>query len=119
MSAPQWPESLPQQIQQDGFSAGPRDNVVRTQMSTGEIKTRRRSTVARDEMTFEVPLTREQYAIFRAFWRDTIGYGSLPFAWTDPRTDEPAHFQPIEPYREHADGPYIVVTMHVEVRDAD
>lgn len=74
-----WPSTLPQAFLQDSFSDTENSVVVRTSMATGPAKVRRRFTSAPTYWEGEMILDSDQKDTFKAFYRNTIGYGSIRF----------------------------------------
>jgi len=64
---------------------GFRQTVLRTTMSSGATKRRRRFTDAPQALDIAVPLTNEEVDIFIAFYQDDLADGSLNFTKTHPR----------------------------------
>lgn len=62
--------------------------VVRSEMSAGPAKTRRRFTAGTTDIGFVVNLTPDQIATFEAFFDNEIAAGSLPFDIEHPRTKQ-------------------------------
>lgn len=110
-----WPVTLPQRIPEEGYSEQSPDNVLRTQMSYGPMKTRRRGTAAPTPITVELDLTPEQWDTFLSFWVETIFYGAVPFEWVHPRTREPAMFIAIS-YSAIAENSYQRVMLELEMQ---
>lgn len=82
-----WPSGLPQDLLL-GASIADDDSVVRTAMDSGPSSTRNRFTAITQSVTVPILLTGSQLAIFNTFRRTTLQYGSLPFQWKHPQTDE-------------------------------
>ena len=81
-----WPASLPRGPKLGHKETPPRP-IIRTQMDVGPAKVRPRSTA--DVTKFEsvtLYFTRSQVATFDAFYQQTLGFGSLSFEFTHPRT---------------------------------
>jgi hypothetical protein len=60
--------------------------ALRTDMETGPAKVRRRATAVPRAFDLELSLSRNQVALFDAFYTDSIKLGALPFEWKHPRT---------------------------------
>ena len=89
MATPVWPASLPDSPLK-GYRVRWPDQVLRSQMDSGRSKRRRRSRyeprvfeMAVDLKTHPDP-AQDQLAIWRAFFEETLAYGTLAFDWTDP-----------------------------------
>ena len=80
-----WPPSLPQDMLQ-GVQTGARDNAVRTEMTSGDTKNRRRDSVRVFTHTGEISVTSAQAANFWDFYYEDHYEGAEPFEWHDPRT---------------------------------
>lgn len=82
-----WPASLPQVPLLRGFSQVPNDNVIRTAMSYGPPKQRKRVTNDLYSVSIALVLTPAQMATLDNFYKDT---GAQPFNWKnfqdDPKT---------------------------------
>jgi hypothetical protein len=77
-----WPSVLPQNI--SGYSGAPGDGLIRTSMSAGPPKTRRRFTAVMEPVSGYIIVTPEQFTFFR-YWYDTILLnGALRFGWVHP-----------------------------------
>lgn len=80
-----WPPSLPQSPRL-GWSEKAGKNVVRTQVSSGPAKLRRRFTGAVRELTWPTLFTDAQADTFWTFYQTTTADGSLKFTLIHPRT---------------------------------
>lgn len=88
-----WPESLPQEFHQQGFSITAPSGSIRTSMATGKAFQRRRFTAAVQKVTGRMFLTAEQYETLFNFWENTLAMGSLEFDWKHPITGNDATFR--------------------------
>ena len=88
MSTPHWPAELPAPLL-EGSGGADRDNTIRTEVSKGPDKVRRRSTVDLTDFTAPYSLEPEDFKILRAFHRNDCNSGATSFWWTDPVTQEP------------------------------
>lgn len=69
----------------DASRSGPVDAVIRTQMSAGPDKVRRRTTAAPKRFTGRTPfLTSAQLSTFETWFSGTIDDGALSFTADDP-----------------------------------
>ena len=88
---PTYPSNLP------GFKGHPQeeyqDTVIRTEMSQGVIKTRRRFTQGSTFLTFRTLFTHTERISFLTFWRTEIAEGALPFTMKDLSTDTTATYK--------------------------
>lgn len=83
-----WPATLPQAPLLEGYSRGEGKAVLRTDMDAGPDKLRRRSTGVPAPLQYAVAASTAQLAIFRAFWRDDLQQGALPYYLPDPEDGE-------------------------------
>ena len=81
-----WPGTLPQKPQQDGFSRTKEDGRLRTSMSEGPEKVRRRFTAVTENLTCSFIFTPAQLDTFDSFFDATLKGGSLIYDWTHPMT---------------------------------
>lgn len=79
-----WPASLPCSLR--GKQRTPVPNVIAFGTEVGSGKVRRRSTARGKKQTFPFVLSRDQVAIFEAFFEDDLRDGALSFRWADPVT---------------------------------
>jgi len=87
-----WPLTLPQVLLVDGFQSALPENIIRTAMSVGPVKTRRRDVAATWPVQGNINLQKEQLATLTTFFRSTLADGALPFDWVDPITDSAVTF---------------------------
>lgn len=80
MSTVSWPASLPDDFLSNGYTETPGENVLREETEVGPSKTRRRSTVEPVQVSGTVSMTRAQFQIWDRFYKDTLVYGTVPFA---------------------------------------
>jgi len=100
-----WPVGLPQAPRVARYNQVDQSRVVRTAMDVGPAKVRRRATAAIETCEIELRLTRSQVATLKAFFRDTVHAGAVPFEWVhhetgnaiDYRFTEPPRFAPSAP----------------------
>lgn len=81
---PAWPGTLPTP-NLGGYSEQYIDPVIRTQMDSGPTKRRLRYTAVPKQVSVSLTLTNAQVQTLEAFYRDDLGYGSLPFDFENPR----------------------------------
>jgi len=86
MAGIDWPPTLYGLILKEGFQENPPENVLRTEMSVGPAKVRRRSTSAVRNFTVQLFLTTTLVATFETFYVTTSKSGSLAFNFRSPRT---------------------------------
>lgn len=82
-----------------GVEWSPTDNVERTEMENGKIKTRRINTESKKQFAFNLYLTKSEYYLFEEWWRTSLKDGSLSFEFPclDGRSGT-AEYIPIEQY---------------------
>jgi len=79
-----WPSTLPEYVSQASFSETIQDPVIRTDMDAGPKKARLRFTAVPEQYTISMTLTKEERAIFVAFFKDDLNYGVDEFSWYHP-----------------------------------
>ena len=70
-----WPSSLPQDVYvpDDGPTYNQQSNVLRTDMTTGPAKMRRRFTAVPADVTVQIMLSEEEIATLESFVKETLG----------------------------------------------
>ena len=76
-----WPASLPQEFLAPGELETEPDAALRTEMDAPVPKTRRRFTAAVAPIRGDLRVTPAQRDTLRQFYRQTLGFGALPFDW--------------------------------------
>jgi len=79
-----WPVQLPAKPLMEGNQETLPDLVIRTQMTTGPAKVRRRFTAGVRPGHYEHYMTKTQLDYFIAFFEQTCEGGALPFDYTHP-----------------------------------
>lgn len=79
-----WPESLPQQFESNGFSDEFADNRYATQPDLGPALVRSRFSSMPRKVRGSMKMTKEQLKTFRKFWKTDTLDGKLPFLFPDP-----------------------------------
>lgn len=97
-----WPVTLPQNAMMGGFAQSQVDNSIRSSMSYGPDKVRRRTTAALKTSAIPLRMTTAQLALLDTFYNDTIQV-SGQFDWIDHVTQSAATYRflrppTIEPY---------------------
>jgi len=82
---PDWPEALPDFSLRQGYSEGFRQTVIRSEMSSGAVKRRKRFTASPKTLDIVVPLTGAEVNIFTSFYENELQDGSLSFTKIHPR----------------------------------
>lgn len=100
-----WPGGLPQVPQNAGNEETYEDNVVRTTMDAGPVKSRMRYTAATRPASYQFLMTDAELATFITFYESTVSYGSLEFDFTHPQTGSTESMRFVQPpkWTEHKD----------------
>lgn len=80
---PSWPSTLPDISL--GLTETPQDGAIRTAMSAGPVKIRRRFSAVSRSVSASLMLTTTERATFDTFREDTLSQGALSFDMDDPR----------------------------------
>lgn len=88
-----WPVTLPDNFLVDSYQEAFSDNVLRTSMSVGPAKMRRRSTAGTRPISGNQYMTPDHLGIFDIFFTTTLEDGALRFDWTHPRTGVSVEFR--------------------------
>lgn len=88
-----WPSAptLPQFVEEGGFSEIPQTNAVESEMDVGPAKTRRRFTRSTRKFQCQMRMTSAQVTSFETFWETTLVGGIDVFTWVHPRTRSAAN----------------------------
>ncbi len=81
-----WPSTLPQQLEQEGYSEVLQDPVARTSMDAGAPKTRLRFTAVSTYINGMLKLTAAEANTLDTFYKSDLFFGSTSFTWLHPRT---------------------------------
>lgn len=113
-----WPVGLPQIPLVEGYGEQSPDNVIESPMDIGE-KRRLRFTKANKPHTCAFEFDAAQLAIFKAFYYDTLLWGSMPFEFTQPTEGVTATFRFKAPHWKLAGigGPIYHVTCNLMRED--
>ena len=84
--ATQWPSSLQQLLNQESFTVGFADTIIKSEMDIGAPKRRRRFTKAVKQMTCSIWVTSSQYSILENFYTTTLNGGIDSFEFSHPIT---------------------------------
>lgn len=88
-----WPVSLPPEPRLKEYQETPPDLTLRTAVSAGPDKVRRRNSANVRVAEFTFDFTQEQWETFDEFFLETIAGGALPFELTRPSTGNVADFR--------------------------
>ncbi len=78
-----WPSTLPSLPLTNGYQESFKDNVIRSGVESGPMKTRQRYTRVQRMIQLSFLLTNTQKTTFATFFNSIQG-GAIPFNWTDP-----------------------------------
>lgn len=109
----QWPLALPQSPLLDGFQDTPQDSVLRSKFD-GFTKQRNRFTATLSDVSEKYYMTREQYAVFKSWFKSNLGNGALDFLKLDPETGVNQIYRFTEPYDSEFLGHAYYVTITLE-----
>jgi hypothetical protein len=111
-----WP-SIPFFDAREGFSQSqPIGATIRTQMSQGPAKMRRRFTAAPVQVQARIAyLTQAELATFETFYAATIKMGSLSFSGTHPITGATESFRFVDGYSVQPRGVGFTVAAQLEI----
>ena len=93
MAIPSWPDALYGHIIKDGFAETPPENTVRSEMSAGPAKLRRRTTSMPRTFNISIFLKSSNLTVFDDFFHGTLKSGSLRFNLKNPRTQDDDEFR--------------------------
>lgn len=85
--AEQWPASLEQKLQVQGFQQTLGNTVIKSETEIGLPKERRRFTKGIDRIGATIIINRTDIATFDNFYNTTLNGGILTFEFTDPISD--------------------------------
>lgn len=113
---PAWPSTVPFIEDMEGFTLSPQEGSrIRTNMSAGPAKQRRRSSAVPINITGKTsPMTEALYQVFATFYHDTLGEGSLSFTADHPTSGVNSNFRFISEYTLNIIGDNRVLTLNVE-----
>lgn len=86
MSTVSWPDTLPVMLRLEGLNETLGNNLIRSEMDSGPVKVRRRSTAAPDDISGTMVLTSVQTDVLDEFYLHALAGGALPFLMRHPRT---------------------------------
>lgn len=108
-----WPNTLPPEPRLSEYTESPPDLVMRSQMSSGPAKARKRNSANVRVANFTFDLTQAQWVTFDQFFVGVIAGGALPFELIRPSTGNVADWRIVGlpeyvPLSPRAIGRYIV-----------
>jgi hypothetical protein len=104
---PAWPATLPQFVQESGYSESLPDNVVESGVDSGPPKVRRRFTTQWRPIQATIWCTPDQVTAFETFFLTDTAGGVTAFTWVNPRTQSAKTFRfrrPSPQYRPFGGG---------------
>jgi hypothetical protein len=79
-----WLPGFPQHVQSPGHTESPENNIITNPVDEGPKMARQNDVDAGELIPVTMLFTLAQKIAFKAWWRDALGYGSLPFDWVHP-----------------------------------
>ena len=111
-----WPSTLPQYLEQDGFSIQQQDQTLRSPTDAGPVKVRRMFSAAVSKVQGQVTITPEQYTTLIDFFNNDCHGGSIPFEWIHPITQATVNFRFKQPPAiASKTGKYFTVKLDLEI----
>lgn len=86
-----WPSTLPQYVDQDGYNQTIQNPVLSTDMDAGPVKKRLRYTFVPEQFSITLTMTKAQFETFVTFFKSTIHFGADVFSWNHPVTQAVAN----------------------------
>lgn len=110
-----WPASLPQDSLRDGYREEPLDTAIRSGMSYGPDKVRRRTTTVIRRVSIPMRMTTAQVSDLETFYYDTIQVTGV-VDWINHRTRAAAQYRFLGPpqYQPYGAG-YWAVLLEMEI----
>lgn len=79
-----WPTTLPQRFSERGFRYRPKESKISNDPEVGPSRDRGRSTLDITLISGSIVVSRDQAALFKAFYNDDLHRGVDRFNWKDP-----------------------------------
>ena len=95
--AEQWPATLQDVANREGFSMQFGEETVTTEMEVGPPKKRRRTTKRIDTFPISIDMTFDEYSTLNTFYDVTLAGGVKTFNFTHPLTQLESEFQFVNP----------------------
>jgi len=110
-----WPSSLPQDSLRDGYREEPIDTAIRSGMSYGPDKVRRRTTTVIRRVSIPMRMTTTQVSDLETFYYETIQVAGV-VDWINHRTRAAAQYRFLGPpqYQPYGAG-YWAVLLEMEI----
>ena len=113
---PAYPASIPFFTARDGYRETGPEATIRTDMSTGPAKVRRRFTAAPRRVSARIAyLTAAELATFESFFETTIAMGSLSFTAENPITGTTRTYRFVGSYDVEPRGVGYTVSAELEI----
>lgn len=90
---PDWPASLPQYFDVDGYVERAADLVIESPVDVGPPKARKRFTAGWRAISGNLRMDATQAAALEDFYRNDLNSGVTPFNWVNPFTQAAARFR--------------------------
>jgi hypothetical protein len=110
-----WPLTLPQLVDQQGYTESPPNIVIKSSVDAGPAKIRRRFTSGPRPINCGMILSAAEIEILDDFYINDIASGSLAFNWVHPRTQAAASFRFTKPPSYSPFGAQYQVAMELEI----
>ena len=114
-----WPVSLPQSFLVEGYSEQKTSQVLRSEVSAGPPKQRRRFSAAYINITGRMFMDDAQITTLEAFFENTLFGGSIEFEFPHPRTGETVNVLfpgGVAPVYTRLDSEHYYVDLQLEVQ---
>lgn len=85
MASIAWPGTVPDKPLVDSFTEQPERDIVRSSVSAGPAKARRRTTAGVRRWSMQIRMTETELGNLDTFYVDTTAQGALRFDFTHPR----------------------------------
>lgn len=115
MTIEQWPDTLPTELLQRGYSQASSDVLLRSAVDVGPAKVRRRNTATAVPVAGNLLLSFDDLAILRAFYEDDLLDGTLRFSWADPVSLAAKEFRFTSPPKWVMASGWFDVTLELEI----
>ena len=90
MALANWPSTLPQKFEPQGFTLLTIPNTLRTEPDLGPVRARRRSTLTLYRISGTIQLTKAQWDSFNSFYVVSLAGGVRQFHWVHPYDENDA-----------------------------
>lgn len=80
-----WPANVPDKFEQGSYGSNPQSAIIRTEMSTGYPKVRRRFTAISKYHNGSIIMTTTEKEAFETWFNSIGGYGTEEFTFSNPQ----------------------------------